>query len=78
MNFNSNIISISDILEKKKIDANTFQKMHFVYNALDNGWTIKKKGTSFVFTKKKEKEVFEDSFLINFIKSNTDINKLLF
>ena len=37
------IISIRELLERKKIDDTTFQKMCFVFNALDEGWTVKKK-----------------------------------
>ena len=38
-------INIEDYLENKKIkiDHIIFQKMNLIYNALDEGWTIKKK-----------------------------------
>ena len=62
-----------------KIDSVRFQKMLFVYNALEEGWTIKKKKDSFVFSKNHEgkKEVFLESYLVRFMKSNIDFNKLL-
>ena len=59
--------SSSQELEKKQI-----QKMKFIWNALDQGWTIKKKDNNFIFTKKHENktEVFRDNYLENFLISN--------
>jgi hypothetical protein len=69
-------------LENEKsleIDKIKFQKMVFLYNALDNGWSIKKKQNSYIFKKNHEgkKEVLNESYLSIFMKDNTDINKLL-
>jgi hypothetical protein len=76
---NVSSISVKELLERKKMDNITFQKMCFIHNSLDEGWTVKKKDSSYVFTKKNEqrKEVMEDSYLMHFIKSNMDLNKLL-
>ena len=72
---------IEDYLENKKIkiDIILFKKMNLIYNALEEGWSIKKKENSYIFTKKHEnkKEIFEESYLLNFMKSNLDINKIL-
>ena len=64
-----------DNLEMNKIK---FQKMVFLFNALDNGWSIKKRNDSYIFTKNHEGkiEVFDDSYLMKFMKSNLDINKI--
>jgi hypothetical protein len=74
-------INIEDYLENKniKIDNIIFRKMNLIYNALDEGWSIKKKENSYIFTKKHEnkKEVLEDSYILKFLKTNLDINKLL-
>ncbi len=62
------------------IDSITMKKMAFFYNALDDGWTIKKmKGDKYLFTKNHEgkKQVFMDSYLTEFIKSNMDISNLV-
>jgi len=61
------------------IDGVKFKKILFIYNALEEGWTIKKKQESFIFTKNHEgkKEVFLDSYLVSFMQSNFDLNKLL-
>ncbi len=51
-----------DILadNKVKIDLLQFQKMGFIYNAIEKGWTIKKRDNKYVFTKnhKGEKKFF--------------------
>jgi hypothetical protein len=61
------------------IDKLKFQKMVFLYNALDNGWSIKKRNESYIFSKNHEgrKEIFDEKYLSIFIKENTDINKIL-
>jgi len=74
-------INIEEYLEnnKIKIDAIMFQKMNLIYNALEDGWSIKKRDNSYIFTKKHEnkKEIIEDSYLLKFMKSNLDINKFM-
>ena len=62
-----------------EIDKIKFQKMIFLYNALDNGWSIKKRHNSYIFTKNHEgkKEIFDESYLSIFMKENTNINNIL-
>lgn len=57
----------------------TMQKMVFLFNALEDGWNIKKHKDSYIFTKKHEgkKEIFNDDFLKRFIERNFDKNKIL-
>jgi hypothetical protein len=52
--------------------------MKLIYNALDEGWSIKKKDTSYIFSKKHEnkKEIIEDSYLLKFMKNNLELNKV--
>jgi len=54
------------------------QKMAFLYNALEDGWKIKKKNDYYVFTKNHEnkKEIYLDSYLKRFMVENMDINKI--
>lgn len=61
------------------INMLTIQKMTFFYNALEDGWEIKKYKNKYIFTKKHEgkKEVFLDDYLKRFIKTNFDINKII-
>ncbi len=62
-----------------EIDQIKFKKMVFLYNALDNGWSIKKKLNSYIFTKNHEgkKEIFDESYLSIFMKDNSNINNIL-
>ena len=62
-----------------EIDKIKFQKMVFLYNALDNGWSIKKNQNSYIFKKNHEgkKEILNESYLSTFMKDNADINKIL-
>lgn len=61
------------------MDMLTYQKMTLVYNALDDGWSVKKRNNSYIFTKNHEgkKEVLSDEYLLTFVKQNMDLKKLL-
>ena len=62
------------------LDYVKLQKMAFLYNALEDGWTITKNEKNYyVFIKKHEgkKEVYLDSYLHRFMKDNFDINKII-
>ena len=65
--------------ENKHIDPIMLHKMAFLYNALENGWCIKKKNNAYVFTKNHEgkKEVYLDNYLKRFMKENFEISKIL-
>jgi hypothetical protein len=62
-----------------EIDSIKFKKMVFLYNALDSGWSIKKRNDSYIFTKNHEgrQEIFDENYLAMFMKDNMNINKLL-
>lgn len=65
--------------EDVEIDASKFKKMVFLYNALNNGWSIKKRKGAYIFTKNHEgkKEIFDEAYLSIFMKQNADINNIL-
>jgi hypothetical protein len=79
MNTSTNILV--NVLEpgQVEIDQTKFKKMVFLYNALDNGWSIKKKQDSYIFTKNHEgkKEIFDEGYLAIFMKDNANINNIL-
>ena len=52
------------------IDEKTIRKMRFVMNAIDKGWSVRKRDDSYIFSKKHEgrKEIFRDVYLDNFIE----------
>ena len=62
-----------------KINKIKFHKMVFLFNALEQGWSIKKKNNSYYLLKNHEgkKEIFDDTYLSTFMKDTFDINKLL-
>ena len=53
--------------------------MMYLYNSINDGWTIKKRNDSYIFSKNHEgkREIFQDSYLMSFMKNNMDINKIL-
>ena len=61
------------------IDNVKFQKMLFVFNAINDGWSIKKRQDAYIFSKNHEgkKEVFEDNYLDQFMKSNFDMKTVI-
>ena len=65
--------------EEVEIESAKFKKMVFLYNALNNGWSIKKRKEAYIFTKKHEgkKEVYDEAYLGIFMKQNMDINNIL-
>lgn len=54
------------------LDMQTIRKMAFIYNAVNDGWSVTKKIDNYVFTKKHEgkKEVYSDDYLRAFIERN--------
>lgn len=53
-------------------DKKKLQKMVFILNALDDGWSVKKSNDSYIFTKKHEgkKEIFKEEYLETFLITN--------
>jgi hypothetical protein len=64
---------------KKNIDYIKLQKMAFIFNAIENGWTIKKNGTNYIFSKKHEgrKEIFLDTYLKRFMEENFSLDQII-
>ena len=59
------------------LDKKTYTKMNFVYNAVNDGWSVTKRKNNYVFTKRHDgkKEVFTEKFLDTFIQTNLNMNK---
>jgi len=51
-----------------------YHKMKFISNALEDGWSVKKRNETYIFTKKhkKQREVFEEKYLENFVKTHME------
>jgi hypothetical protein len=76
-----NLDSLKDLENNSdfKVDAIKFQKMLLLYNTIEQGWSVKKRNGSYVFTKNHEnkKEILDDSYLMKFMKSSLDLNKIV-
>lgn len=79
MDIKVNLDLLRDLDNNLRIDAIKFQKMLFLYNSIEQGWSVKKREGSYVFSKNHEnrKEVFEESYLTKFMKTNLDLTKIL-
>jgi len=80
MDLKINLDSLKDLENQDvKIDAIKFQKMLILFNSIEHGWSVKKKNDSYVFSKHHEnkKEILEDSYLLKFMKTNLDLNKVI-
>jgi hypothetical protein len=66
------------IPDKIELDNFMLQKMIFLYNALENGWDIKKSCDKYIFIKNHEqkKEVYLDNYLRQFLEANIRINNI--
>ena len=63
-----------------QMDKKQFQKMLFIFNAIEQGWKVKKNEDSYIFTKKHEKrrEIFQSDYLEKFIQKNAlDIGSIV-
>ena len=71
---------LKDIENKNyKIDPMKFQKMLFIYNAIEDGWSLKKKNGCYIFSKKtnNKKEVIKDEYLAKFMKTNLELHDFI-
>ena len=79
MDIKINLDSLKDLENNNfKVDAIKFQKMLLLFNTIEQGWSVKKRNDSYVFTKNHEnkKEILDDSYLLKFMKTNLDLNKV--
>jgi hypothetical protein len=55
-----------------------YQKMIFIMNALNDGWSVKKNQDTYIFKKKHENkvEIFQEDYLATFIMSNMGLNHI--
>lgn len=54
------------------VDEFEYKKMNFIFNALNDGWSISKDNECYIFKKKHQnkREVFTDTYLQEFICKN--------
>jgi hypothetical protein len=54
------------------LPSNEINKLSFIYNALEKGWSVKKKGKYYIFSRKHNNELkyFNPSYIYDFVQSN--------
>jgi len=64
---------MSSQISSIEITSKQFQKILFLNNAIEQGWTVKKSHDSYIFSKKHEnkKEIFQEDYLEKFIELNS-------
>jgi hypothetical protein len=72
-------IKINIETDNLKLDSIKFQKMLLLFNTVEDGWTIKKKNNTYIFTKNHEnkKEILDESYLLKFMNTNLNLNKIM-
>jgi len=60
----------------RNLDKKQLYKLIFINNAIDDGWSVKKKENSYIFSKKHEnkQEIFDNNYLETFMQ-NGESNK---
>ena len=73
MNTKNSETTFIDLPQNIKIEKPVFQKMMFLANALEEGWSIRKSKDSYIFTKKHEnkREIFQEDYLEKFVLTNS-------
>lgn len=68
-----------EINKNSELDVIKFQKMAFIFNAVEKGWNVSKKNDLYVFKKNHEgkKEVFLDDYLKRFVCENMTFDDIL-
>ena len=63
-------------LSKHCRDNKEMSKMMFIFNAIEDGWNVKKNKNNYIFSKhkSKEKQVFTENFLNHFITKYFNLN----
>lgn len=69
------IKKMNKVLELESINKDLRHEillMLFLVNTLENGWSIRKKEESYIFSKRHEnrKEVYSDDYLVSFLRKN--------
>ncbi len=75
MSSQQNVPIFVEIPEQVSLNRTQLKKMIFIMNALEKGWSVKKREGSYIFIKKHEnrREVFLENYLETFVQSNFDM-----
>jgi len=69
-------IRVCYIMVSGDFDQKEYQKMVFIMNALNDGWSVRKNQDTYIFKKKHENkvEIFQEDYLATFIVNNMCLN----
>ena len=61
----------------RNLDKKQLYKLIFINNAIEDGWSVKKKENSYIFSKKHEnkQEIFDNNYLETFMQNGDSIKK---
>jgi len=64
------------IVDFTKYSSKDLSRILFISNAIEDGWTVKKKNDLYIFSKHngKEKQIYEEKYLEKFIKKYFKMN----
>lgn len=65
-------------IQPRDISLVKLHKLAMIQNALEDGWRVEKRGTSYIFTKSHEnqREIFEEDYLQVFLTEKLQIDGL--
>jgi hypothetical protein len=63
--------------DSMSMDRKKFLKMLFLSNAIEGGWSVRKRDEAYTFSKKHEgrREVFMDDYLDQFVRTHSGIDE---
>jgi hypothetical protein len=63
-------------MSQMDLDQKTIYKMAFIYNSLEQGWSVKKRDGKYIFQKSHngKREIFQDNYLEKFITENSSMD----
>jgi hypothetical protein len=61
----------------RNLDKKQLYKLIFINNAIEDGWSVKKKENSYIFSKKHEnkQEIFDNNYLETFMQNGDSTKK---
>ncbi len=63
-------------MESLKLNKKEFEKMNFIMNAVEDGWSVRKINDNYIFKRKHDgkQEVFRKEYLDDFIYKNMKLS----
>ncbi len=63
-------------IDLSKYTPKEWSKFIFIINAIEDGWSVKKKNDMYIFSKHKgkEKQVYEEKYLAKFVQKYFNVN----